>query len=232
MISLLLGIALDHKLINGIDESIINWFPQYPDLRIPEKERITLRHLLTMSAGLEWNENVPFSDPRNSEIRMLQSADQYRYVLEQPVVAPGGQIWNYNSGGTLLLEAVIAKAAGRALDDVASEFLFNPLGIIDYAWTKNSKSGILEVGGLRLRSRDLAKIGQLVVNGGNWNGRQIVSQKWVKESTTAHMGVRRGKAAFSSGCKSHPATAPAGSSRSSYGGDEIAEAFGMRVTNW
>jgi CubicO group peptidase (beta-lactamase class C family) len=187
VISLLLGIALDRKLINGIDDSIINWFPQYPDLRTREKERITLRHLLTMSAGLEWNENVPFTDPKNSEVRMLCSTDQYRYVLEQPVVAPGGQIWNYNSGGTLLLEAVVAKAADGALDDVASEFLFKPLGITDYAWTKNLKSGIFEVGGLRLRSRDLAKIGQLVVNGGDWNGRQIVSQKWVKESTAAHM---------------------------------------------
>jgi CubicO group peptidase (beta-lactamase class C family) len=75
-----------------------------------------------------------------------------------------------------------------ALDDVAREFLFEPLGITDFAWTKNSKSGILEVGGLRLRSRDLAKIGQLVVNGGIWNGRQIVSQKWVKESAAAHIG--------------------------------------------
>lgn len=188
VISLLLGIALDRKLIRDIDESVINWFPQYSDLRTPEKERITLRHLLTMSAGLEWNENVPFTDPKNSEMRMLCSADQYRYVLEQPVVVPGGQVWNYNSGGTLLLEAVIAKAADGALDDVAREFLFEPLSITDYAWTKNPKSGILEVGGLRLRSRDLAKIGQLVVNGGNWNGRQIVSQKWVKESTAAHVG--------------------------------------------
>jgi hypothetical protein len=126
VISLLLGIGLDRKLINGIDESIINWFPQYPDLRIPEKQRITLRHLLTMSAGLEWNENVPFSDPKNSAMRMLCSADRCRYVLEQPVVAPGGQVWNYNSGGTLLLEAVIANAAGEALDDFAREFLLEP----------------------------------------------------------------------------------------------------------
>jgi CubicO group peptidase (beta-lactamase class C family) len=111
VISLLLGIALDRKFIRDIDESVINWFPQYSKLRTPENERITLRHLLTMSAGLEWNENVPFTDPKNSEMRMLCSADQYRYVLEQPVVVPGGQVWNYNSGGTLLLEAVIAKAA-------------------------------------------------------------------------------------------------------------------------
>ena len=122
VISLLLGIALDRKLINGIDDSVISFFPQYPDLHTPQKERITLRHLLTMSAGLEWNENVPFSDPKNSAMRMLSSADRCRYVLEQPVAVPAGQVWNYNSGGTLLLEAVIANAAGGALDDVAREF--------------------------------------------------------------------------------------------------------------
>ncbi len=188
VMSLLFGIALDRKLIKDIDEAVIDWFPEYSDLRTPEKAGISLRHLLTMSAGLDWNEFVPFTDPRHSEMRMLSSADQYRYVLEQPVAAPGGQVWNYNSGGTLLLEAVIAKAAGGPLDDVAREFLLEPLGITDVAWTKNAKSGILEVGGLRLRSRDLAKIGQLVLNGGNWNGRQIVSEKWVKDSTAAHIG--------------------------------------------
>ena len=73
VISLLFGIALDRKLIRDIDEPVINWFPQYSDLRTPEKERITLRHLLTMSAGLEWNENVPFSDLKNSAMRMLSS---------------------------------------------------------------------------------------------------------------------------------------------------------------
>jgi CubicO group peptidase (beta-lactamase class C family) len=187
VISLLFGIALDRKLIKDIDDAIIDWFSEYSDLRTPEKARISLRHLLTMSAGLDWNESVPITDPRHSEMRMLSSADQYRYALEQPVVAPGGQVWNYNSGGTLLLEAVIAKAAGAALDDVAREFLLEPLGITDVAWTKNAESGILEVGGLRLRSRDLAKIGQLVLNGGNWHGRQIVSEQWVRESTAAHI---------------------------------------------
>ena len=188
VISLLFGVMLDRKLIKDIDGAIIDWFPEYLDLRTPEKERVSLRHLLTMSAGLEWNDYVPIADPKNSEMCMLASADQYRYVLEQPVVAPGGQVWNYNSGCTLLLEAEIAKAAGGALDDVAREFLLEPLGITDFAWTKNFKSGILEVGGLRLCSRDLAKIGQLVLNGGNWNGRQIVSERWVKESTAAHIG--------------------------------------------
>lgn len=188
VMSLLFGVALDRELIKDINEAIFDWFPEYSDLRTPQKERISLRHLLTMSAGFEWNEFIPFTDPNNSEMRMLASADQHRYVLEQPVVAPGGQVWNYNGGGTLLLGAVIAKAADRALDDVAHKFLFEPLGITDFTWTKNSENGILEVGGLRLCSRDLAKIGQLVLNGGNWHGRQIVSERWVKESTAAHIG--------------------------------------------
>jgi CubicO group peptidase (beta-lactamase class C family) len=188
VISLLFGIVLDRKLIRDIDEAIIDLFPQYSDLRTPEKQRISLRHLLTMSAGLKWNENVPFTDPKNSAMGMLGAADRCRYALEQPVVAPGGQVWNYNSGCSLLLEAALARAADGALDDVAREFRLEPLGISDFAWTKNFKSGILEWGGLRLCSRDLAKIGQLVLNGGNWNGQQIVSQKWVKESTAAHIG--------------------------------------------
>jgi CubicO group peptidase (beta-lactamase class C family) len=186
--SLLLGIALEHKLIDHIDEPVLKWFPEYSDLRTLEKERISLRHLLTMSAGLEWDEYIPYDDPKNSEVRMLMSSDQYRYTLEQPVVSAPGKVWNYNSGGSALLGAVIGKAAGKPLDDAARELLLEPLGITDLAWTKNDKSGIPEVGGLRLRARDFAKIGQLVLAGGNWNGRQIVSHKWINESTAAHIG--------------------------------------------
>jgi len=186
--SLLLGIALEHKLIDNIHEPVLNWFPEYSDLRTPDKERISLRHLLTMSAGLEWDEYVPYNDPKNSEVRMLMSSDQYRYTLEQPVVSPAGQVWNYNSGGSGLLGAVISKAVGQPLDDVAREFLFEPLGITDFAWTKAEKNGIPEVGGLRLRARDSAKLGQLVLAGGRWNGRQIVPQQWISESTAAHIG--------------------------------------------
>jgi CubicO group peptidase (beta-lactamase class C family) len=187
VISLLFGIALDRKLIGSIDEPMLDWFPDYSDLRTPEKERIRLRHLLTMSAGLEWDE-YNYSDPRNSELCMLRSSDQYRYALEQPVASPPGQVWTYNSGSSLLLGAVIAKAAGAALDDVAREFLLEPLGISDFDWTRNATSGILEVGGLRLRARDFAKIGQLVLAGGSWSGRQIVSRQWIEESTAAHIG--------------------------------------------
>jgi CubicO group peptidase (beta-lactamase class C family) len=185
--SLLLGIALERKLVGSIDEPVFNWFPEYSDLRTQEKERISLSHLLTMSAGFEWDEFIPYNDPKNSEVRMLMSSDQYRYTLEQSVVSPPGEVWNYNSGGSALLGAIVSKAAGKALDEVAREFLLEPLGITDFSWTKK-ENGIPEVGGLRLRARDFAKIGQLVLAGGNWNGRQIVSRRWISESTAAHIG--------------------------------------------
>jgi len=137
--SLLLGIALERKLIGSIDEPMFNWFPEYSDLRTPDKERISLRHLLTMSAGFEWDEFIPYNDPKNSEVRMLMSSDQYRYTLEQPVASPPGQVWNYNSGGSALLGAVVSKAAGNALDRVAREFLLEPLVLATLAGTKKKK---------------------------------------------------------------------------------------------
>ena len=186
--SLLLGIALERKLIGSIDDPVLDWFPEYSKLRTAEKERISLRHLLTMSAGFEWDEYIPYSDPSNSEMRMLMSDDQYRYTLEQPVIWPPGEVWNYNSGCSALLGAVVGKAVGGSLDEVAREFLLGPLGITDFEWTRKANSGIPEVGGLRLRARDSAKIGQLVLAGGNWNGRHIVSRQWIEESTAVHIG--------------------------------------------
>jgi CubicO group peptidase (beta-lactamase class C family) len=101
VISLLLGIAIDHGLVKGIDEPVLSFFPEYADLRTPEKDRITLRHLITMSAGLEWHElDIPYANATNSEVRMEAASDPYRFVLEQPVVAPPGDLWNYNSGGS------------------------------------------------------------------------------------------------------------------------------------
>ena len=79
--SLLVGIALDRKLISSVDQPVFEYFPEYSDLRTPEKDRITLRHLLTMSAGLEWDENLPYTNPNNSEVAMLRSADRWRFAI-------------------------------------------------------------------------------------------------------------------------------------------------------
>jgi CubicO group peptidase (beta-lactamase class C family) len=103
VISALVGIALDSGAIRSVDEPILAFFPDYADLTDPERKRVTLRHALTMSAGLDWNERLPYTDPRNDEIQMTWSRDPIRYVLSRPIVMEPGQTWNYNGGLTQLL---------------------------------------------------------------------------------------------------------------------------------
>jgi CubicO group peptidase (beta-lactamase class C family) len=182
---LLVGIAIDRGWIKSIDASVFSFFPQYADLRTPEKDRISLRHLLTMSSGLEWHEfDTPYTSDTNSEIAMDNAKDPYRYALEQPVVAPPGRLWNYNSGSTELLGAILRKATGKPLDQLARTLLFEPLGITDVEWYKYAQGNPSAAAGLRLRPRDLAKIGQLVLQRGAWNGKQVVSAGWIDASTT------------------------------------------------
>ena len=186
--ALVLGIAIDRGWVKSVDEPVLSFFPEYADLRTPERDRITLRHLLMMSAGLEWHEDdVPYTDDANSENRMDSAADPYRYALAQPVVAPPGKVWNYNSGSSEILGAVLRKATGKPLDALARTLLFEPLGITDVAWYDYTQGNPSAASGLRLRPRDLAKIGQLVLQHGAWNGVQIVPAAWVDAATTAQI---------------------------------------------
>lgn len=184
IVSLLVGIAAGEGRIKDLDQTVFSFFPEHADLVTPEKQKITLRHLLTMSAGLAWNEDIPYSDPRNSEIRMLQAPDSYRYVLQQPVVEPPGKRWSYNGGATMLLGAVLQKTAGIPLDQVLKRDLLDPLGIAEVTWHRYPNGELAVASGLRLRPRDLMKIGQLVLAKGVWQGRQVVPAFWIAEATS------------------------------------------------
>lgn len=180
--SLAVGIAIDRGLIRSINEPIFSFFPELSDLRSPEKDRIQLLHVLTMSMGLGWVEATPSNEGNNDEGRLHMASDPCRYVLGLPVTAPAGQEFFYNTGALTLMSAIVRKATGRPLDEFARETLFEPLGITRVEWNRykgDSDAG----GGLRLRPRDMAKIGQLVLAGGRWNGRQIVSREWIETST-------------------------------------------------
>jgi len=190
--SLALGIAIDRGLIGSVNEPIFTFFPELSDLRSPEKDRIQLVHALTMSMGLKWVEATPATgDYNNDEARMHMAWDPCRYVLGLPVVTPAGQEFFYNTGALALVSAVIRKATGRRLDEFARETLFEPLGITGVEWDRyrgDTDAG----GGLRLRPRDMAKIGQLILTGGRWNGRQIVSKAWIETSTAAKIKATDG----------------------------------------
>jgi CubicO group peptidase (beta-lactamase class C family) len=183
-----MGIAIDHGWIKSIDAPVFSFFPEYASLSTPEKNRITIRDLLTMSSGLEWHEeDVPYTSPDNSEIVMDRSSDPTRAALAPDLVATPGKIWNYNSGSTELLGAILKKATGRAVDQLAATLLFAPLGITDFTWYKHTNGSPHAAGGLRLRPRDLAKIGQLILQRGSWNGTQVISSAWIDAATAPHI---------------------------------------------
>jgi CubicO group peptidase (beta-lactamase class C family) len=185
--SLAVGIAIDRGLIRSGDEPIFSFFPELSDLRSAQKDRIQLVHALTMLLGLKWVEATPSTgDYDNDEARMHMARDPCRYVLGLPVTAPAGQEFFYNTGALTLVSTIMRKATGRPLDEFAREALFKPMGITEFEWTRvrdDSDAG----GGLRLRPRDMAKIGQLVLAGGRWNDRQIVSKAWIESSTAPNL---------------------------------------------
>ena len=179
--SLLVGIAIDRKLIASVDTPVLEFFPEYASSKMAGWDKITLRHLLTMSSGIEWNQNLPWN-PKNDEWHLLNDRDPLGYVLGRPIALPPGTVWNYNSGNTELLGRIIAKTSGKPFDVFAREVLFEPLGIHDWEWKTSTHGTISYWGGLRMRPRDAAKIGQLLLDKGRWGGRQIVSPDWISES--------------------------------------------------
>jgi CubicO group peptidase (beta-lactamase class C family) len=183
IVGLLYGIALDEGRAPALDLPLVDRFPAYDDLRKdPRRRRMTVAHALSMTLGTEWDESLPYSDPRNSEIEMELAADRYRFVLDRPIVAEPGSRWVYNGGATAVLGHLIAEGTGTPLLDFAREKLFRPLGIVDAEWVLGSNGEPAAASGLRMRPRDLARIGQLVLNQGSWAGRQVVPRSWLKDS--------------------------------------------------
>src|SRR5580692_9632438 len=156
------------------------------------KKRITVRDLLTMTAGLDWHEDLPYDDPKNSADMMEASHDWGQYVIDLPMASDPGKVFLYNSGATILLAQIFKKLTGKNIDEYAAEHLFKPLGI-RYYW-KHSPTGLPDTeGGLYLSAHDLAKIGQLFLKGGMWEGKEVVSAAWIKDSVSPHVSVPGGE---------------------------------------
>lgn len=189
IVGLLYGIALGEGRVPALDRPLVEHFP-YPDLASdPRRRRMTVENALTMQLGTEWDEGLSYADPRNSEHAMELAEDRYRFVLDRPIVTePGGQ-WVYNGGATALIGRLIAQGNGTTLVDYAEEKLFRPLGISESDWVIGHDGEPIAASGLRLRPRDLAKVGQLILNDGAWDGRQVVPADWLDRSFTHHVDV-------------------------------------------
>jgi CubicO group peptidase (beta-lactamase class C family) len=181
VVGALVGIAHASGAIPSLDAPLLDYFPEYKDLQVPERRLITIRHALSMSAGFDWNEEVPYNDPKNDEIGMDRSPDASRYVLARPIVAAPGTTWRYNGGTTHLLGVIVQRATKQPLRDYARAVLFAPLGITEFEWL--GRDGPSAASGLRLKPRDLARFGSLYLHDGQWNGKQVVPKDWVYEST-------------------------------------------------
>jgi len=184
--SALIGIAIGDGLIHGVDEPVVQFFLEYVgedwDAR---KNEITLKHLLMMAAGLQYDEHTyPYGDDRNSHAQMSASEDWMKWVLDQPMVAEPGTEFAYSTGNSFLFSRILFETTGMLATEFAEQHLFGPLAIDDYYWAMHdgwpSTGG--SSGGLYLRPRDLAKFGTMYLNGGKWKGEQIVPEEWVSES--------------------------------------------------
>lgn len=182
--SLLIGIAQDDSLIQNLDAPLTAFFPSYKNSIKEKSPQPTLRNALTMSAGLDWHEDIPYTDPKNDAVLMNQSKDMYRYVLDKNLDKKDkpGKKFKYNSGLSILLGGILSNVTGKPADKYAEQSLFKGLGIENFAWTSMNNQ-VHTGGGLFLKPRDMLKIGQLVLDKGKWNDKQIVSTSWINEST-------------------------------------------------
>ncbi len=181
VVALLYGVALGRGLVPPPEAPLLAQFPEYSDLAAdPERRRLTVEHVLTMTLGTDWDENLPYSDPANSEIAMEMAPDRIRYVLERPILREPGTQWTYCGGATALLGRLIERGSGMNLPEFARQNLFAPLGIERFEWAAGADGIHSAASGLRLTARDLARIGDLVLAGGARDGREIVPGDWIE----------------------------------------------------
>lgn len=188
IVSACVGLAIEQGKIKNVNQRVFDFFPEFKRLDTGIISLLTVKHLLVMNSGLVWNEDLPYTDPQNSEIRMTRSGNPVEFVLSQPLEYPPGIQWKYNGGTTQLLASIIEKTTGKMIDEFANTYLFKPLGITKYDWVKFPGTQLpAAASGLRLTSEALLKFGLMYANNGLYNQKQIIPAQWVKESMQSHI---------------------------------------------
>lgn len=189
--AMLMGMAIADGSIRDVNQSLAEFFPEISQAGIdPRKKDITLEHLLTMTAGLNWHEtDRSYANPNNSLTQLMQQSDWLTFILGQTMTATPGEKFNYNSGVSHLLSAIIQKETGLTTAEYAEQNLFHPLGISDYSWEADPAGITVGGWGLMLAPRDMAKLGYLYLRNGNWQDQAIIPASWVAESTRKHLEV-------------------------------------------
>jgi CubicO group peptidase (beta-lactamase class C family) len=171
IVNLAVGRLIDQGKIRSLDQPVSDFYPEW---RQGRKRQITIRHLMNHTSGLE-------NHPQAGEI--FASPDFVQFALTADLSDDPGSRFAYNNKAVNLLAGVVRKAAGRRMDVYIGEEIFAPMGIADFTWSLDGAGNPHGMAGLQIRAIDLAKIGQMMLDGGTWKGRRLVSEEWVKLST-------------------------------------------------
>ncbi|MCY9664000.1 beta-lactamase family protein [Paenibacillus alginolyticus] len=175
--SALIGIALSERKLISLDQRLAAFFPELES--DPLKSKIMLKHLLSMTSGLAWN-----NENEQSSTEMMYSSDWVQYVLKCPAKNQPGAMFNYSNGDAHLLSAVLQKVTGESMFDYAKSRLFEPLGITDVHWNHDPEGCTIGAWAMALTLRDMAKIGYLYLKEGQWEDKTIMPKSWIRESVT------------------------------------------------
>jgi len=182
-----IGIAVDNGFIKNVDQSIFDYLPEYQHLNADGKAKISIEHLLTMTSGLEWDEWSANLSSSSNDIVGIWFSDKspIEYVLERPLVYEPGTRFTYSGGNMIVLGEILRNAANIDIAEFSKKYLFEPLGIYSFEWWEQFENGVFETGGgLKGTPRDMLKIGITFLNNGVYDGKQVISEQWVKKSST------------------------------------------------
>jgi CubicO group peptidase (beta-lactamase class C family) len=198
--ALLIGAAIDRGLIKDVGQPVMHWFPDFRPLANADarKEKISIEDFLTMSSLLECDDENSFS--RGNEERMYLVENWAKFAMDLPIKgfapwtdppakSPYGRAWSYCTAGATTLGALLERATNQPLAKFADEVLYRPLGIGKVEWQMTPAGYAQAGGGTSYRSRDLAAIAELIRNGGQWQGKQVISHAWIQAMTTPHAHI-------------------------------------------
>jgi hypothetical protein len=178
-----IGVAMQRGEIKSVQTPLLSFFTKYNLSKVdPRLRKATLADLLTMRSGIEWHETDRPLDSTNTTLLLEQSNDWIQFTLDQPMDSDPGTKWVYNSGGSALMAEVIRSSTGKHVDEYAKQYLFGPLGITSFHWKRTPTGHPDTEGGLYLNPLDLAKIGQLFIDDGVWQGKRLLPPGWAKEA--------------------------------------------------
>jgi CubicO group peptidase (beta-lactamase class C family) len=190
ILSMVTGIAIDKGYISDINEPVFSHLPQYASYFTEDEKQIQIKHLLTMTSGWDWDQfNYSWNDVRNDAANMYKCKDVVEYILDRPLKSKPGEKFNYTNGEPTILGVVLRNVCEMEVDKYTELHLFNPLGITEHKWTRYPDGSLETDGGLKLCSRDLLKIGILMLNNGVWQGERLISEKWISESIKSRINL-------------------------------------------